>query len=148
MSTILSVLRGSENAEADRKNFLSAQFLFWMLAAPDGHAKNFSVFIEALGRYKLTPLYDIMSAWPVIGDEPNKFQWRKVKLAMAVRSKNAHYRIAEIQRRHWNTVAKTNGMGEDFEQTIQHFVNTVPRAVEAVSARLPENFPNSERSAI
>lgn len=143
MSAILSVLRGSENAEADRKNFLSAHFLFWMLAAPDGHAKNFSVFIEVNGRYKLTPLYDIMSAWPVIGDGHNNFQWQKVKLAMAVRSKNSHYRIAEIQRRHWNTVAKANGLGEDFEPTIQHFVNTVPRAVETVSARLPENFPNS-----
>ena len=143
MSTILSVLRGSENAEADRKRFLSAQLLFWMLAAPDGHAKNFSVFIEANGRYKLTPLYDIMSAWPVIGDGAKNFQWQKVKLAMAVRSKNAHYRISEIQRRHWNRVAKENGLGEDFEPTIQHFVNTVPRVIEAVSARLPENFPKS-----
>lgn len=143
MSTILSVLRGSENAEADRKRFLSAQLLFWMLAAPDGHAKNFSVFIEVNGRYKLTPLYDIMSAWPVIGDGAKNFQWQKVKLAMAVRSKNAHYRISEIQRRHWNRVAKENSLGEDFEPTIQHFVNTVPRVIEAVSARLPENFPKS-----
>ncbi|MGH8296933.1 MAG: HipA domain-containing protein, partial [Steroidobacteraceae bacterium] len=33
MSAILSVLRGSEAAEADRQRFLAAQLLFWLLAA-------------------------------------------------------------------------------------------------------------------
>ena len=64
-------LRGSDAPEADRNRFLATQLLFWLLAAPDGHAKNFSIFIEPEGRYRLTPLYDIMSAWPVIGDGPN-----------------------------------------------------------------------------
>ncbi|MGH8226732.1 MAG: type II toxin-antitoxin system HipA family toxin [Steroidobacteraceae bacterium] len=141
MSAILGVLRGSENPETDRKTFLAAQLLFWLLAAPDGHAKNFSIFIESGGRYRLTPLYDIMSAWPIVGDGPNRFQWQKLKLAMAVRSKNAHYRMAHIQRRHWNAVAKANGMGEDFEPVIQQFITKVSRAVEAVSARLPAGFP-------
>ncbi len=141
MSTILGVLRGSDTPEGDRRRFLAAQLLFWLLASPDGHAKNFSIFIGPHGRYRLTPLYDIMSAWPVIGDGPKMFQWQKVKLAMAVRSKNAHYRMARIQRRHWNTVAKTNGLGEDFEPVIQQFINQAPRVVEAVSARLPPGFP-------
>jgi serine/threonine-protein kinase HipA len=141
MSAILSVLRGSDTPEADRQRFLAAQLLFWLLAAPDGHAKNFSIFIEAEGRYRLTPLYDIMSAWPVTGDGPNKFQWQKLKLAMAVRSKSAHYRMAHIQRRHWNTVAKANGLGEDFEAVIQQFIALTPRVIEAVSARLPAGFP-------
>ncbi len=148
MSTILSVLRGSESAEGDRETFLAAQLLFWMLAAPDGHAKNFSIFIEALGRYHLTPLYDIMSAWPVIGPGPNKFQWQRVKLAMAVRATSAHYRMAHIQRRHWNTVAKTNAMGEDFEPTIQRFIAAASPAVEAISTRLPKGFPNSVSDSI
>jgi serine/threonine-protein kinase HipA len=143
MSTILGVLRGSDAPETDRRRFLAAQLLFWLLAAPDGHAKNFSIFIEPEGRYRLTPLYDIMSAWPVIGDGPNMFQWQKLKLAMAVRSKNAHYRMAHIQRRHWNGVAKANGLGEDFEPVIQQFVTQTPRAVEAVSARLPAGFPTA-----
>lgn len=38
---------------------------FWLLAAIDGHAKNFSVFL-LLGGYHLTPLYDVISAWPLI----------------------------------------------------------------------------------
>ncbi|HEX7156451.1 MAG TPA: HipA domain-containing protein, partial [Burkholderiaceae bacterium] len=40
MTAILSTLRASESAQADRLDFLSAQLLFWLLAAPDGHAKN------------------------------------------------------------------------------------------------------------
>ena len=84
-----------------------------------------------------------MSAWPVIGDGPKMFQWQKLKLAMAVRAKNAHYRMAHIQRRHWNGVAKANGMGEDFEPVIQQFITQAPRAVEAVSARLPAGFPTA-----
>jgi serine/threonine-protein kinase HipA len=69
------------------------------------------------------------------------FQWQKVKLAMAVRAKNAHYRMAQIQRRHWNGVAKANGMGENFEPVIEQFITQTPRVLEAVSARLPAGFP-------
>ncbi len=71
------------------------------------------------------------------------FPWQKVKLAMAVRSKDAHYRMAPIQRRHWNAVAKDNGLGEDFESVIQQFIAQTPRVVAAVSARLPEGFPTA-----
>jgi serine/threonine-protein kinase HipA len=141
MRTILGLLRGSDTPQADREQFLSTQLLFWLLAAPDGHAKNFSLFLETGGRYKLTPLYDIMSAWPVIGDGAKPFQWQKVKLAMAVRAKNPHYKMATIQRRHWNEVAKVNGMGEDFEPAIQRLTTRAPLAIEAVAKRLPAGFP-------
>jgi serine/threonine-protein kinase HipA len=141
MRTILGLLRGSDTPQADREQFLSTQLLFWLLAAPDGHAKNFSLFLETGGRYKLTPLYDIMSAWPAIGDGAKQFQWQKVRLAMAVRPKNPHYKMATIQRRHWNEVAKVNGMGEDFEPAIQRLTTRAPLAIEAVAKRLPAGFP-------
>ena len=141
MRDILGILRGSDTPEADRQRFLSTQLLFWLLAAPDGHAKNFSLFLETEGRYRLTPLYDIMSAWPVIGNGPKQFQLQKVKLAMAVRSKNAHYKMITIQRRHWNEVAKVNGVGENFEAVIQQFITQAPTAIEAVAKRVPSGFP-------
>ena len=143
MSAILDVLRGSKNAEADRRQFLTAQLLFWLLAAPDGHAKNFSIFIEAGGRFRLTPLYDIMSAWPVTGKGSKHVAWHKLKLAMAVRSRNAHYRMAEIQRRHWNAVAKSNALSEDFEEVITHFVESAQGVVDRVAAEIPGGFPPS-----
>ncbi len=141
MAAILDRLRGSANALEDRRNFLAAQLLFWFLAAPDGHAKNFSIFLERGGAYRMTPLYDILSAWPVIGNGPNRFQWRKVKLAMSVRAGNAHYRMCEIRRRHWNMAAKANALGADFEATLRHFIERAPTVADEVAAQLPAGFP-------
>lgn len=147
MSTILDILRGSDDAKSDRKNFMAAQLIFWMLAAPDGHAKNFSIFIGRQDHFLLTPFYDVMSVWPIIGKGAREFQWKKVKLAMALRTKNAHYHMAEIQRRHWNEVAKANALGSDFEEVIQRLVANTPEVIESVSKELPAGFPTivSER---
>jgi hypothetical protein len=67
MRRIMDVLLGSTNAEKDRLTFFRTQMLFWVLGAIDGHAKNFSVFLEAGGSYRLAPLYDILSAYPYDG---------------------------------------------------------------------------------
>ena len=142
IAAILDTLRGSDNAELDRTNFLTAQLLFWMLAAPDGHAKNFSIAIGSQGRFWLTPLYDVMSAWPVIGKGAREFQWHKVKMAMALHAKNNHYRIADIQRRHWNAVAKSNSLGSDFEVVIQRIADMTPAVIESVAGNLPFDFPS------
>jgi len=141
MAAILDTLRGSADALSDRRNFLAAQLLFWILAAPDGHAKNFSIFLERGGSYRMTPLYDILSAWPVIGTGPNMFQWQKIKLAMALRAGNPHYKMHEIRRRHWNSVARANAVGADFEATLQHFIERAPQVIEEVNAQLPRGFP-------
>ncbi|WP_420473789.1 type II toxin-antitoxin system HipA family toxin [Noviherbaspirillum sp. ST9] len=141
MASILDRLRGSSKALDDRRNFLAAQLLFWLLAAPDGHAKNFSIFIDRGDAFRMTPLYDVLSAWPAIGSGPNNYQWPKVKLAMAVRTANVHYRMCEIRRRHWNAVAKANALGADFEETIQDLIERTPRVIDAVSSQLPEGFP-------
>jgi serine/threonine-protein kinase HipA len=39
--------------------------LVWLLGAPDGHAKNFSIKLLVGGRYELTPLNDVLSIWPI-----------------------------------------------------------------------------------
>ncbi|MGF6484426.1 serine/threonine protein kinase HipA of HipAB toxin-antitoxin module [Paraburkholderia sp. JPY419] len=67
------ILQQSVDARQDLETLLASQILFWMLAAPDGHAKNFSIRLLAGGQYRLTPLYDVMSIWPVEGNGPN--QW-------------------------------------------------------------------------
>jgi serine/threonine-protein kinase HipA len=64
-----------------------------------------------------------------------------VKLAMAVRSRSAYYKVATIQRRHWSKVAKVNGMGENFEPVIQQFMTQAPVAIKAVAKRIPAGFP-------
>lgn len=55
-----------------------------MLGAIDGHAKNFSVFLVPKGGYRLTPRYDILSAYPVLGAGPRALPEKKIKMAMAL----------------------------------------------------------------
>lgn len=107
---IMALLKYSKNTIADRKNFFKAQLAFWLLAAIDGHAKNFSIFLQADG-FCLTPLYDVMSAYPYFGQ--GNIQKQKIKMAMKVHSKNTHYRWNDIQKRHWYAHGKFLGLSEN-----------------------------------
>jgi serine/threonine-protein kinase HipA len=140
VADIADILSTSENAE-DIATVLRAQVLFWLLAATDGHAKNFSIHLLPQGRYRLTPLYDVMSILPVVGAGPNQFAWHKAKLAMAVSGKNRHYLLKDIQRRHFNAMAARCGYGRDAEPLIQSLLERAPAAVEEVNAKLPAGFP-------
>ncbi|MEJ2524392.1 MAG: type II toxin-antitoxin system HipA family toxin [Desulfuromonadales bacterium] len=62
--SIMKLLLGSTNSLEDRKIFMTQVFLFWVLGAIDGHAKNFSIFLAPGGAFQLTPAYDVMSAYP------------------------------------------------------------------------------------
>ncbi|MGB7934661.1 MAG: type II toxin-antitoxin system HipA family toxin [Gammaproteobacteria bacterium] len=103
ITDVLQFLNGSESPRDDRLKFMKAQIVFWLLGAIDGHAKNFSIFITP-GGYKLTPLYDVMSTapYPQLSDH-------KVKLAMAV-GDSRHYRLKEIQPRHFYQTARKAGL--------------------------------------
>ncbi len=140
MAACLRLLAGSADAEADRTTFLLAQLAFWLMAATDGHAKNHSVFLGRGDVYRMTPLYDVISVWPYIGDGPHHFRWRAAGLAMAVRSKNAHYALQTIQTRHWAALAMKNG-GEPVWLAMCELVGRVDAALEAVELRLPGGFP-------
>lgn len=67
---IMKLLATSQQPARDRRTFFQAQVLFWMLGATDGHAKNFSIFLHQNGAYELTPLYDVLSAYPIMGTGP------------------------------------------------------------------------------
>lgn len=141
MERIATVLRNSEAPMQDLETLFSAQLLFWLLAAPDGHAKNFSIRLLAGGRYRMTPLYDVMSVWPVIGDGPNQFSWHRTKLAMAVAGKSRHYALRDIQRRHFNAMASQCFLGTDAEPVIERLIARTPAVIDAVGAMLPPGFP-------
>ncbi|MEN9892663.1 MAG: hypothetical protein RLY78_2958 [Pseudomonadota bacterium] len=140
MASCLQVLRSSVAAQADIRHFLCAQLAFWLLAATDGHGKNFSVFLLPGGGWRMTPLYDVLSAWPVIGHGAHHIAWREAKLAMAVRSKNVHYELAGIQTRHWQALAQRSGADGAWE-AMQALVARIEPAIAAVQARLGADFP-------
>jgi serine/threonine-protein kinase HipA len=141
LATIARVLQASESREDDLATLFRAQLLFWMLAATDGHAKNFSVRLLPQGRYRLTPLYDVLSAWPVAGARNDQVHPKKLKLAMALLGANKHYRVAEIERRHFNMTAQQCGLGGDMEAIIADVVAKTPSVIASVGAELPRGFP-------
>lgn len=138
---LAQVLSGSQNARADLRTLLASQVAFWLLAATDGHAKNFSIRLQAGGTYSLTPLYDVLSAWPIIGKGKNQLAWRNAKLAMAVSNKNRHYALATIMRRHFNSTAMKCGWGEHAEDIISELLNRVELAIAGVTRQIPVDFP-------
>lgn len=147
MAASLKLLAGSSNADADRMTFALAQLAFWLLAATDGHAKNYSIFIARGDAYTMTPLYDVLSVWPYIGNGAHQIRGRSAGLAMALRSKNAHYALHTIQTRHWYGLALKAG-GQLVWKAMCELVQRVDGALAKVEARLPAAFPPRMWSAI
>ncbi|RZJ07454.1 MAG: type II toxin-antitoxin system HipA family toxin, partial [Haliea sp.] len=65
---------------------------------------------------------------------------QRAKLAMALRSKNAHYHLHEIHTRHWQALALQSGVPGAFEQMVA-LVLQVPDALDRMEAMLPPGFP-------
>ena len=137
----LGVLANSEQADEDRATFALAHLAFWLLAATDGHAKDFSIRHRRGSRFHLAPLYDVLSAWPIIGRGPNQLPYEKAKLAMALRGQNAHYRLNEIKVRHWQRLAAL--CGSDVFDRMTAMVERVDDALRLVEQRLSAGFPEN-----
>jgi len=121
---------------------MKSVFLFWVMGAINGHAKNFSVSIEAGGRYKLTPLYDVMSAYPLA--EKRQIEWQDLKMAMALKGKNRHYRWHNIQLRHWlDTASRCQFDTTIMQKIIEEVFDQMDILIEKVTADIPNDFPQS-----
>lgn len=137
---IMELLLGSEKPFADRETFFRAQILFFLLAAIDGHAKNFSLFLKPSGAYHLTPLYDIMSAHPLIRSK--QLQKQKIKMAMALLGKNKHYLWHIIKKRHFITTASKARFPQDkAEAILLTMLNQVEPVINKVAAKIPATIP-------
>jgi serine/threonine-protein kinase HipA len=137
---IMQLLLGSEKAAQDRRDFMQTQLIFWLLTTADGHAKNFSVFLLPGGAYKLTPRYDILSAYPVLGHGRGKLSVQKIKMAMAVLGKNRHYRWNEIYGRHWLETARRCGFGE-MRSVLEDVIAKTPSVIQKIQGLVPKGFP-------
>lgn len=140
MREIINLLKGSDTPDADIATFMRASILFWLLGATDGHAKNFSIFLGPGGRFRMTPLYDVLTAQPSLdeGQIPRK----KFKLAMSV-GKNRHYAIHDIVPRHFMQTADFAGVGTPVTKAIlEDIAANAERQAEAVIAALPNGYPD------
>lgn len=129
--------------------FFRTQVLFWMLAATDGHAKNFSIRLLPGSAYEMTPMYDVLSAWPVSGQGANLLTYKELKLAMAFRSTNAHYLLEKIQARHFVRLAEHCRIPRDSAiRVIETLIAMTPSVVDKAGASLPDGYPMDVFEAI
>ena len=149
IARIMELLLGSDNAARDRETFFKTQIIFWVLAATDGHGKNFSIALLPGGRFRSTPIYDVLSVHPVIGTGRNRLPPQKAKLAMAVRGSSNHYLIDKIQRRHWIAQAQQIGLGAvTAERLIGEVIIATETVISEVGKLLPDDFPMDVLEAI
>lgn len=135
----MDLLRSSVN-QKDRETFFKTQILFWLLAAIDGHGKNFSVFLLPENRFQMTPLYDVISAYPVMSKKG--LQKQKIKMAMSLKGKNTHWKWAGILPRHFISTAKHVGYSEaKAKQHIEELIGNIEEAISSVQQKIPVSFP-------
>jgi serine/threonine-protein kinase HipA len=137
---IIELLKSSDTPEQDIATFMRANVIFWLLGATDGHAKNFSIFLNPTG-FRLTPLYDVLSSQPSL--DANQIQRKQFKLAMSV-GKNRHYLIHQVLPRHFMQTAEQAGISiKSVAATIEELRDTAAKSVAHVVDSLGNSVPQS-----
>lgn len=139
MVDILRLLSGGDTPSEDQDLFFKAQLIFWLIGATDGHAKNFSVFIGPGGSYRLTPLYDILTAQPSL--VLRQLERKRMRLAMAVGDRR-HYRVDQITGRHFIQSAMKAGLSKTrVSELIGEVAARAGSALDTVAVSMPPGFP-------
>lgn len=137
---IINLLKSSDTPEQDIATFMRANIIFWLLGATDGHAKNFSIFLNPTG-FRLTPLYDVLSSQPSL--DTNQIQRKQFKLAMSF-GKNRHYLIHQVLPRHFMQTAEQAGISlKSVAATIEELRDTAAESVSNVIGGLGNSVPQS-----
>lgn len=139
LTDLLELFMSSDEPTRDRKMIMKANIVFWLLAATDGHAKNFSLFLHPHGGFSLAPFYDVMSTQ--LNLDEHQLRQRDMKMAMAV-GRNRHYVVNEIVPRHFLQTAAASGMGESIVREIfEELLERGEAAISSVENDLPPDFP-------
>lgn len=139
MTQLLELLRRSVTADEDRRTFLRAQIVFWLLAAIDGHSKNYSVQLLPGGRFRLAPLYDIVSVQPAL--DSGQLGPDEVAMALAVGADRATD-LRRITPEHFVRTGAAAGIPAAITRTVfEELVEVRAAAFDAVREQLPDDFP-------
>ncbi len=127
---VMDLLLGSAQANQDRWYFFLAQLLFWMLGALEGHAKNFTLFLERHGRFRLAPCYDVVSSHPKAGFRGAlAMSWGKAEPWSLEHPPD------------WMGMAKLCRFKTQARALMSFVLERTPRVIELVKAELPDGFP-------
>lgn len=147
---IMALLKGSDTPTDDQAAYLKAQIVFWLIGATDGHAKNFSLFLTPGQRFRLTPLYDILTAQPSV--DAGQVNEKRFKLAMSVGANN-HYRIGEITPRHFLQTADrckfdATIIRQIFETLLETAAGSAEKTIAGLGNAIPAELGNSVLTGI
>ncbi len=90
--------RHSAESMLDLARFVEANVFNWLIAAPDAHAKNYSMLHATGPTHRLAPLYDVITALPYPSLSPGG-----ATLAMAV---DGERRVSKVTGKQWRAVAR------------------------------------------
>ena len=124
---IMALLLDSANPNVDRDRFARAQALNFVIAGTDAHARNYSIVYAPGGRFRLAPLYDVISDLPYAADR------RESSLALGI---DGHRLLREIAPRHWEAMAAD--VGFEPERMLGHVRDIIARAPDEAGALLSE----------
>ena len=146
ISDIMNLLLGSDDPNKDRHDFFKANVLFWLLGATDGHGKNFSISLLPGGRFRMTPLYDVLTVQTTV--DARQIERKYFKLAMNFGNSN-HYKVANIVGRHIVETGVQSGLSRTVVQGLfEELQETSHAIVEATFNQLPEGFPEALLASI
>ena len=95
----------------------------------------------------MTPLYDVMSAYPIFKGKGIPPQ--KAKIAMALQGKNKQYLWSKIQPRHFQSTAQYVGFSSEQTGKLLHeMAMQTTNVIHNVEQQLPPEFPSHISDAI
>lgn len=139
IAEIMDVLRGSDEPIQDRMDFFKANVLFWLIGATDGHAKNFSLGLLPGGRFRMTPLYDVLTVQPTV--DARQIERKDFRLAMRM-GKSNYYKVEDIIGRHITETGLASGLSREvIAQVFDEIRAQADEALAKTHAELPKDFP-------
>lgn len=126
---VLGLLRRTGSpAASNSERFIRMLFFNYLIAAPDAHAKNYSLLLDRNAAY-LAPLYDVASMLPYT-DRPFD-----VKTAMSVAGEN---RVGRLSARRLSRFAEANGLdamgfdGMKLAEMLAELAEAIPSRLDGV----------------
>lgn len=146
IKAVVDLLQGSDHPQDDQILYLKTQILFWLLGATDGHAKNFSLFLKPGGRFRLTPIYDVLSAQPAV--DAGQLKLNRMKMAVAI-GDGRHYVVSKIVPRHFLETADLTGLPKAVVvDAFKEFYEAADAAIDKTRNSLPKKFPTALATSI
>jgi serine/threonine-protein kinase HipA len=116
------------------KRFVRAVIANYLLAAPDAHAKNYSLLLVQR-QVTLAPLYDVATGLTA-GLEPGTLRYKRAAMAIGGQNRFGDVNASDLQR-----FAVAMGVDHEFvRETAINMANTLPDAMRDAFSQLPRNI--------